>query len=82
MKPRAIRERIGLSRSEWARALNVNERTVARWEDEGADPGGLATEVMRGVSSALEEGCDPKQIGRLLSLGIASVLFYELRRQM
>lgn len=82
MKSSDLRERIGLSRAEWARALNVNERTVARWEEDGVDPGGLAAEVMRGISSALEEGAEPIRVGRMVGLGVGSLLFHELMRQL
>lgn len=75
-----VRERIGLSREEWARALNVNTRTVTRWEDEGIDPGGLAAEVMRGIAGALDEGADPVRVGRIVGLGIGSLVFTELLR--
>ena len=81
MKSQALRERLGLSRAEWARALNVNERTVARWEEDGADPGGIASEVMRGIDNALAEGADAVRVGRRVSLGIGSLLFQELIRQ-
>lgn len=73
-----LREKLGLSRGDWARALNVNERTVMRWEDEHTDPGGLALEVMRGIGNALEEGADPLRVGRLVSLGIGALIYYRL----
>jgi transcriptional regulator with XRE-family HTH domain len=76
VKSKTLRERLGLSRADWARALNVNERTVSRWEEDGTDPGGLASEVMRGISNALEEGADAARVGRLVSLGVSSLLFY------
>ncbi len=76
MKSAALRERLGLSRSEWARALNVGVITVKRWEDEGTDPGGLATEVMRGILTALEDGAEPVHVGRIVSMGIGSLLCY------
>jgi DNA-binding XRE family transcriptional regulator len=82
VKSKELRERLGLSRSEWARALNVNDRTIQRWEDDGVDPGGLANEVMRGIHNAIEEGVDPKRVGRLISLGVGSVLFTELLREL
>jgi len=81
MLSRDLRERIGLSRAEWARALNVNERTVVRWEDEGVDPGGPATAIMKGIDNAIAEGGDPLRIGRRVSLGIGSLLYQELIRQ-
>lgn len=76
MTPSALRKRLKLSRSDWARALGVNQITVKRWEDGGVDPGGLASEVMRGIGSALEDGADPGRVGRLISLGVGSVIYY------
>ncbi len=81
MKSTTLRERLGLSRAEWARALNVNERTVARWEDEATDPGGLASEVMKGIQFAIDQGSNAREVGRLVSLGIGSLLFYGLTHQ-
>jgi len=81
MNSAALRERLGLTRAEWARALNVHERTVARWEEDDTDPGGLAGEVMRGVAFAIDHGLDAKEVGRLVSLGIGSLLFYALTGQ-
>ena len=74
MKSADLRTRLGLSRAEWARALNVGIITVKRWEDEDTDPGGIAAAVMLGISAALEEGADPKRVGRIMSLGIGSLL--------
>lgn len=81
MNSATLRERLGLTRAEWARALNVHERTVARWEEYGTDPGGLASEVMRGIHIAIDHGVDAKEVGRLVSLGIGSLLFYGLTNQ-
>jgi|GEM_PF-6673711 len=81
IKSATLRERLKLTRSEWARALNVHERTVARWEEDGCDPGGLVAEVMRGVDNALEEGADPVRVARLVGLGIGSLLCYSLLSQ-
>jgi len=82
MKSAALRERLGLSRAEWARALGVGERTVVRWETEDTDPGGLACEVMHGIENALEEGVDAERVGRLVRLGIGALIFHELMRQL
>jgi len=76
-----LRGRLGLTRQEWSRALGVTERTVMRWENQGTDPGGLASEVMRGIENALAEGADPGRVARLVSLGIGALLFTELMRQ-
>ena len=78
MKARDIREQLALSRQEWARALNVNERTVVRWEDEGVDPGGTAMAIMMGIENAIADGVDPRRAGRLISLGIGSMIYYRL----
>lgn len=75
----SLRERLELSRSEWARALSVNERTVARWEDEGNDPGGVAMAVMHGLTNALNHGADLDRVKTLIGMGL-STLLYELLR--
>lgn len=81
IRPAVIRERLGLTRSELARALGVHERTVTRWEDGGIEPNGLVAEVMRGIDNALEEGADPHRVARLVGLGIGSLLCYSLLNQ-
>lgn len=78
LKSQAIRTKLGLSRADWARSLGVHERTVVRWEVEGADPGGLANEVMRGIANALEEGEDPKRMSRRIGMGIGSLIYFGL----
>lgn len=80
MKSVELRDRLKFTRAEWARALNVNERTVVRWEDENKDPGGVAAEVMRAIHEALEDGADPVKARRALLTGIGSMVFAELIR--
>lgn len=80
MKPEQLRKKLGLARSEWARALNVTERTAARWED-GTAPQGLAADVIRGISRALENGADAEHVGRLLRFGIGTLLDLGFRNQ-
>jgi hypothetical protein len=75
--PRVLREQLSLSRVEWARALNTNERTIERWEN-GSEPSGLAAEVMRGIQNALDEGADPARVGRLVGMGIGALIYYGL----
>ena len=82
VRSKDIRERLGITRSDWAKALGVNEKTVSRWEEEHVEPGGLAHEVMRGIASALEEGANAERVGRLVELGIGSLLFYGLMNQL
>lgn len=77
--PAELRELLGLSRADWARALNVQEKTVERWEDSRTSPGGLAEEIMRGLLTALDEGVDPRKIGSLVNLGgIRSLICYAI----
>jgi ribosome-binding protein aMBF1 (putative translation factor) len=78
---RTLRERLGLSSSSWAKALSVSEATVKRWEDGSNEPSGLAEEVMRGISLALDEGADPERTGKLVALGIGALLQYELLKR-
>ncbi len=81
LRPGIVRETLGLSRAEWARALNVNVATVRRWEDAGADPGGLAVAVLRGITAALDDGADPTRVARVVSMGISSVLCYGIHHK-
>ena len=81
MKPRTppmLRARIGLSRAEWAHALGVNERTVMRWENDGAEPSGLAAVVITAITNAIEEGANPARVGRLVGMGIGALIYYGL----
>lgn len=83
MNSAELRERIGMSRTDWARALNVSERTVVRWEDQGVDPGGTASEVMNGIVAALDEGANPTKVGKIVKLGgIRSLLCYGLTKKL
>jgi len=75
LQPGAIRELLGLSRSDWARALNVSVATVRRWEDDGQDPGGVTIAVLRGISEALDDGADPTRVGRALNMGVGTLLY-------
>lgn len=74
MNSAPLRERLGLSRSEWARVLNVHERTVGRWEVDGRDPGGTARAVMQGIHNALEEGAQVDYVKRQLAAGVGPLV--------
>lgn len=78
MTSREVRETLGLTRIEWARALNVNERTISRWEDLGVDPGGLVTVVIKGIDRALAEGADPAKVSRIVGMGIGPLVYTHL----
>ena len=82
MSAHELRTTLGLSPREFARALNVNERTVQRWDDEEVEPSGAAAEILTGIRMALEDdGADVKRIKRRVSLGIATIVHRELRRR-
>ena len=76
-----IRERLGLSRSELARALGVAEPTVARWEKKDHAPSGVAAEIFNAIENALGLGVDPKLIARRLKLGIAALIYLGLSNE-
>jgi DNA-binding transcriptional regulator YiaG len=46
---KAMRDEMGLSRSEMAEKLGVHERTVKRWEEADHDPSPLANERLRTI---------------------------------
>ena len=75
---RALRESLGLSPAEWAKALSVNDRTIERWENGSTEPTTLAADVLRGIEQAINEGVDPKRAGRLIALGIGALICYAL----
>jgi len=77
-----LRKRLGLEQSDWARALNVSLMTVKRWEEQGIKPSGLAADVIRGIWCAIEDGADPKSVGRTVRMGIGALICYGLLRQL
>ena len=83
MNSREVRERLGMSRGEFARCLGVAEPTVFRWEKkEGSVPKGLASEVLNAIDNALAFGVDGKDIGRRLRLGIAALIYFGITSEM
>lgn len=75
--PQYLREALGLERKEWARILGVAGMTVHRWEN-GTPPTGLASEVMRGITRAIETGMDPHAIRERINLGIGAFIALSL----
>jgi len=78
VKPAVLRNSLGLTRGQFARALGVNERTVTRWEDGSAEPLGLAAEVIAGITDAVNDGADPLRVGITLTNGIRRLVCREL----
>ena len=51
---KAVRERIGLSQTEFARLMRVSPRTLQNWEQHRRQPTGPAAALLKIVSSAPE----------------------------
>ena len=52
--PTAVRLKLGLSQSEFARLLSIPRRTIQEWEQERRKPTGAALTLLRIVESAPE----------------------------
>jgi transcriptional regulator with XRE-family HTH domain len=76
--PLALRVKLGLERAEMAHALNVDDRTWARWESGEAEPSGVAAAVLLGLDNALRSGADAGEVARLLRMGLAAMLCIRL----
>ena len=50
---KALREMFGLNKSSFARLLNIDVRTLTRWESGAASPSSTAASVMVGLSTGL-----------------------------
>lgn len=72
--PKRLREHLGFSQHDWARVLNVDLKTVRRWEDEANEPRGMAAEVFRGLACALDAGVRPADIHNRLNLGLGALI--------
>jgi len=70
MNPEDLRKALDLTRAQFARALGVSERTVARWEEGTVVPLGLAAEIIAGITDAIDKGIDPHRVGIVLTNGI------------
>ncbi|MCB9601678.1 MAG: helix-turn-helix domain-containing protein [Sandaracinus sp.] len=77
-----LRETLGLSQRDLARALGVTPITVARWEAGANHPTGLQLEVLRALhSSAITVAQDATKralIAGLVGMGIGALLFWAL----
>jgi len=69
-----LRTGLEISRSDWAHALGVNERTILRWEDERVEPTGLAAQVLLGVGRACAAGVTADIIRGRLRQGLAAIV--------
>ncbi len=66
-RTRALRNSLGLSRSEVARFLGVSEATITRWEsDEGhSEPKGLSAVLLRCLEDAAARHA-PRDVARIV----------------
>ena len=80
---KTIRLSLSMTQRQFAKALNVNERTVQRWEDGDANPSGAVAEVLEGIRMAIEESrgkAGRRRVKNRVMLGIANTVYRELRR--
>jgi putative transcriptional regulator len=68
VEPRAVREVLGVSQSEFARLLSVPPRTVQNWEQHRTRPTGPARALLRMIQA------DPSTCARLLMAGAGRVV--------
>lgn len=78
-----IREKLALSRPEFAKLLGVDVRTVYRWESGDSVPSGSAEAVLAGVNQALVSRSDKaasalSAIGAMAAAGGLAFLIYKL----
>lgn len=79
----AIRNRLELSRPEFARLVGVDTRTVYRWENGESKPSGSAEAVLLGIDQALKAPPDGltsalTAIGAMAAVGGLGFLIYKL----
>lgn len=77
-----LRQILGLSQRDLARALGVAPVTVHRWESGANEPTGLQLEVLRALhSSAMTVESDAAKralVAGLVGMGIGALLFWAL----
>ena len=81
----AVREALGLTTKEFARALNIDHLTLCRWEREdasGSKPVGMHVDVLQGFQDILGEMPKfGKEIGKQLRGGLGAMLRTLCRKQ-
>jgi DNA-binding XRE family transcriptional regulator len=70
-----LRTKLGLTQAQFAVALGVQERTIYRWEDGSSEPTGTAADAIGAIVDAIEEGGDPRAIGRIIIVGVRRLLY-------
>jgi len=75
MKLDVLRNKLGLTQAQLAQALGVRERTVLRWEEGTSKPTGTAADAIGAITDAVEEGGNPRTIGRAITVGVRRLLY-------
>lgn len=75
MKLAVLRNKLGLTQAQLAIALGVRERTVYRWEEGTSKPTGTAADAIGAILDAIEEGGNPRTIGRTITVGVRRLLY-------
>jgi len=78
-----MRDRLGLSRAEFAKLLGVDARTVYRWESGESSPTGPAEAVLLGIDQALKAPPDGltsalSALGAMAAIGGLGFMIYKL----
>ncbi len=78
-----VRDRLGLSRAEFAKLLGVDTRTVYRWEAGQSAPTGSAEAVLLGIEQALKAPPDGltsalSALGAMAAIGGLGFMIYKL----
>ena len=69
----AVRQRLKLSRPDFARLLGVDLRTIYRWENGESEPSGPGEAVLNGIRQALQEQPDGLTAGLAVLGGMAAM---------
>lgn len=75
LKLNSLRGKLGLTQAQFALALGVRERTVHRWEDGTSKPTGTAADAIGAILDAIEDGGNPRTIGRTITVGVRRLLY-------
>lgn len=73
---RALRERLGLDQSSFARLIGVDARTTCRWEAGTARPTGAAEAVLNGIRESLDQERSAEVVEQLVKAAAIGGLAY------
>jgi transcriptional regulator with XRE-family HTH domain len=77
-----IRTTLGLSVTQFARALGVTAKTVYRWSSGDCEPVGTSAEILDAIAMAIEDDrIDRKTLKRRVSMGVTMTFYRGLSRR-